>query len=303
MDYGSAVVQHQNQVEGRPYARGGTGGIAGASFVKFAFWPTRNPWPTSIAISSIALPGGLPGQLIVTTAPGAQAAFRPYGNVIMLTGEDGAPLLVADVVGSMLEISRRLAGIARVIEDTRFSAVQIGNAQYAALKPTQGEEVAAQGKINATREAYVHDITNLKLAAEDMKGLLFEVAAMASALPAAKPAELKPYKTQLADARANIALAAGILALIPSFIEDTNVPGVESNQVKTVMAQLRDALAALKKFLGDISAAAGAVAEAAKSLAEGAEDAADKLRKASGMTGYIALAVVAMIGFVMLKKK
>lgn len=168
MDYGRGIINWQNQVEGRPFARGGTGcacGIMGTgeSYLEWIQQGAKRAESAMSAKAAVRLLQGVnlplaqvasmsnahvtgpiegmgPGAgFVEANAPGGAAGsaalgmLGAYAQVMPVSRPDGSPLAAADVVWPMEAAAKRMAGTARIVEEQRFEVFRIGNVEYSSV--------------------------------------------------------------------------------------------------------------------------------------------------------------------------
>ena len=293
MDYGRSLVNWQNKIEGRPYARGGTGcacGIAGVGavdMVKIAFWPARVGAPVTLALRQEPLPGGLPGQLLLTMMPGVQSAFGGgFGQVIELTTAIGQPL-PAGYGMSMVE-----QALAEIKSSYEYALDEV----YYSPGLRQNQTAEERG------DWYRSHALNLESVAAEIREQFFPVAAGLAIVKGASDAAT--VKARMAAAAKQIALVDEkikfIAATLKGWANEMRAQYELAAQIEAkalVWNQIKDygrsLLSTVNNVLGWIPAAGAAVKEAAEGVKDFTEDAGAATK--AGLGGIAAIVGVGLV--------
>lgn len=305
MDYGRGIINWQNQVEGRPFARGGTGcacgmaGIGAAKPVRVVAWLMATSSMPSLATAANAVGGRVVGAIpgfediqqnlgiVESVGPGV-LGMSSWARVYPLTTPAGEPVDAGDAIyDAEVAIDRGLAGVAQ-LEETVTGVTQIKG----------GDQAAAQERASWYRT----QIEVFAAALERMRREVFiPLAIQMYVIKSARPN--KRYEPALKDLQAKAATLTQRLGWMQTSMAGWQVEADwqarnAANQsllgkLKSLMNQLN---AALQSVIGAVQKSAAAL----ETAAEGVEQVVGDSKKAAGAAGVIAVGMIGLIAVLML---
>lgn len=310
MDYGRTLVNWQNKIEGRPFARGGTGcmcgvaGIGAAGFARAVLWRYQNsPLPSVVAVALAAsskVVGKLPGyednnsiviaQSLVPGSNGGQqlAAISSYAQVWMLTTLDGAPLSAGEAIFDAEVQSAEVEDMLTSMEDGVTGVLEIkGVDADAASRRARWYENTLNDFVGRLTYISEHQLLRLSIDLEIIK-----------AAPDISNFEKRLQALKAIVAR-NARRAESLKLTMREWVVEAYVQAQKAAN-QGLLGRIQANFARIGGVLDSLLGAMVRLGSAVKKAAEGLEEVVDDSKAAAGAAGVIAVGVIGLIAVLML---